>query len=566
MKNFKMKRGMATILVCMMVAALFASEPQIASDEVTAFVIQDYAFSVKGKTKNFALRSVVIPSNGDPVFATEEDMVKALAAKKQLLVNKRLFTSVEFEYTLESVTQETAYYTATFFVEDSSTFLTIPFPKFDNDEVGLRLGVKIYDKNLLGTFSDLYISGSISQGNGGLTGWDKREDQLEMKITSLPLKKTFLDFSFDYERTKQSIDAGKFNFSFNWKNLTLKGAKLNIAPWGYFRPSSDFSVWSPQEYGVSWGLGPFKQNGSSYSLYNKLRIHAIGTQFDTYTSIDRHGLSLFSLPISFKFYVDTRKVIDASELTYAHVGVRLGTSLALPLGMRWASYVTPALHFKPSETNPLPYSFLLSNTISKSNINWTGNFRKGVYFSLSHTTDIYPQEEYRDTKTTWYIASTLSWFPIATNMFNPSIQFKGFVADAVHKRDHFSNATIADSMRGYLTKTIETFPGGALGGKREYGAIINMNLTTKFIDFGFAKSYASPFLDVGIFHDTANPEKPIIISSAGLDGWGIINKFPSYPIRGSLGFNLQDVRKAIEKEIDFTEIEWELYIGMGLFF
>lgn len=564
MKNFKMKRGMATILVCMMVAALFASEPQIASDEVTAFVIQDYAFSVKGKTKNFALRSVVIPSNGDPVFATEEDMVKALAAKKQLLVNKRLFTSVEFEYTLESVTQETAYYTATFFVEDSSTFLTIPFPKFDNDEVGLRLGVKIYDTNLLGTFSDLYISGSISQGNGGLTGWDNREDALVMELSSFPVGRTFLDLFFEYERTKGSSNAGKFNFAFNWKNLTIYGAKLNIAPWGNFEPSSDFSVWDPKEYGVSWNLGPFKQNESSFSLYNKLKVHENLKELYTYTSLDQLGLTFFSHPISFKIAIESNAVLGSSALSYMHAGTTLGTVFTLPFGMQWSSSVAATLHYYPND-DPLAFSYLFSNTISKSNINWQGDFRKGVSFSVDYITDFYPQDEYWKDRSTWYVASSLSWFPIATNFFNPSIQVRGFVAGE-KKRDHFSNATIADSMRGYLTKTIETFPGGALGGKREYGAIINMNLTTKFIDFGFAKSYASPFLDVGIFHDTANPEKPIIISSAGLDGWGIINKFPSYPIRGSLGFNLQDVRKAIEKEIDFTEVEWELYIGMGLFF
>ena len=210
---------------------------------------------------------------------------------------------------------------------------------------------------------------------------------------------------------------------------------------------------------------------------------------------------------------------------------------------------------------PVPYSYLFSNTISKTNINWEGNFRKGVSFSLEYVTDLYPQDDW-ESKSSWYVANSISWFPIATNWFNPSLQFTGFIADE-NKREHFENETIADLMRGYLTNTIEDL---TLGDAREFGAIINMNLTTKFINFGFAKSYASPFIDVGIFQDPANPDKPIIISSAGLDGWAILNKFPSYPIRGSLGFNLQDVREFIDKERSFTEIEWELYIGMGLFF
>ncbi len=555
------KRGILGLLFLIFLSSLFAGEPLVTTDQVSAYVIQKYVFSVDGSTKDFALRSVVIPSGGDPIFLTEEAMVEALAAKKQLLVNKRIFTEVEFEYSLESYSKGTAYYIVTFYVEDASTFLTIPYPKFDNDTVGLRLGVKMYDKNLLGSFSDLYISGSVSQGNGGRNGWENREDDLEVKVSSLPMGKTFLDFSFDYERIKGSSDAGTFDFAFNWYNLVIKGSKLSIAPWGKFTPASDFSSLNPQEYGVAWSLGPFKQNESTFSLYNQLKRHTGLKNLYTLTYLDQHDLTFFSHPISFRITTESDAVLGSDVLSYMNVGVTLGTGISLPFGLHWSTSVGSFLHYNPTDV-PVPYSYLLSNSISKSNINWDGNFRKGVYFALDFITDLYPQDEYWVSRSTWYIANTLSWFPIATSWLNPSVQFKGFIADE-KKRAHFTNETIADSIRGYLTQTIEDL---ALGAAREYGAIINMNLTTKFIDFGFAKSYASPFIDVGIFQDPTNPDKPILISSAGLDGWAILNRFPSYPVRGSLGFNLESVRKAIDNEIGFTDIEWELYIGMGLFF
>lgn len=562
MNRFNIQRAMATILLSILVSALFASVPLITTDQVSAYVIQDYAFSVKGKTKEFALRSVVYPSGGDPVFLTEEAMVEALGAKRQGLINKRIFTSVEYEYALDSYSKGTAYYTATFFIEDASTFLIIPFPKFDNDKVGFRLGVKMYAPNLLGTFSDLYVGGSISQGNGGTTGWDNREDVLVVELASFPIGRTFLDFSFDYERKKGSSDAGKFNFAFDWKNLTLYGSKLNIAPWGKFNPSSDFSSWNPVEYGLSWNLGPFKQNESYFSLYNKIKVHENLTELYTLTHLDQLRLSFFSHPISFRISSESNGVIGSGILSTMEVGMTLGTEFSLPLGIKWASSLGAFLHYKPSYVL-LPYSYLVSNTLSKSNINWRGDFRKGLKFSLNFTTDLYPQAEYWDTKTSWSLSSAISWFPIANSWFNPSIQLRAFKADAVVKKDHFSNDAIAEYMRGYLTKTITDM---GLGGFQEFGAIMNLNLTTKFIDFGFAKSYASPFLDIGVFPNAVDPDNPILLASAGLDGWGILNKFPSYPIRGSLGFNLSDVRRAIEKEIGFTEIEWELYIGMGLFF
>lgn len=559
------KRGGIVLLFLIFLSSLFAGQPLVTSNQVMAYVIQDYEFSVDGKTKDFALRSVVVPSGGDLIFLTEEAMAEALAEKKQLLINKRIFTEVEVTYALESYSKGTAYYIATFYVEDASTFLTIPYPTFNNDSVGLRLGVKMYDKNLLGTFSDLYISGSVSQGNGGTNGWVNREDALDIDISYLPIGKTFLDLSFKYERIQGSSDAGTFDFSFDWNNLVVKGSKLSIAPWGYFTPSSNFSSWNPQELGIIWNLGPFKQNESSFSLYNQLKQYDDLTSLYTLTYLDQHDLTFFSHPISFRISSESDAVIGSGKLSKMNVGATLGTNISLPFSMTWSSSIGSFLHFIP-EVVPVPYSYLISNTISKSNINWQGNFRKGVQFSLAFVTDLYPQDEYWESESTWYAANTLSWFPFATKHLNPSLQFRGFVAGK-KKGDYFKNEEIADYMRGYLTQTIEAMESGSgLEAGREFAAIINLNLTTTFINFGFAKSYASPFIDIGIFHDEANPDKPIIISSAGLDGWAILNKFPSYPIRGSLGFNLESVRKAIDKEIDYTEIEWELYIGMGLFF
>jgi len=559
------KRGIIVLLFLIFLSSLFAGQPLVTSDQVKAYVIQDYEFSVKGKTKEFALRSVVVASDDDSTFLTEEAMVEALTAKKQLLINKRIFTNVEFSYALESYSKGIAYYIATFYVEDASTFLMIPYPKYDNDTIGLRVGVKLYDKNFLGTFSDLYISGTVSQGNGGRTGWDNREDALNVQLSSLPIGKSFLDLDFDYERILDSADPGTFDFSFDWNNIVIKGVKLSIAPWGMFDPTSDLSSWNPDEFGVVWMLGPFNQNESSYSLYNQLRRYDDLKSLYTLTYLDQHDLTFFTHPISFRLSTESDAVLGSGKLSYMNVGATLGTNISLPFGMQWSSSAGAILHFIPGVI-PVPYSYLLSNSISKSNINWQGDFRKGVKFSLSYVTDLYPQDEYWESRSTWYAANTLSWFPIATKHFNPSIQFRGFVTGK-KKGNYFENELIADYMRGYLTQTIEDFDLGlGLEAERKFGSIINLNLTTTFINFGFAKSYASPFIDIGIFHDEANPDQPIIISSAGLDGWAILNRYPSYPIRGSLGFNLQDVRKAIDKEIDFTEIEWELTIGMGLFF
>lgn len=545
---------------------LFAGEPLVSVDQVTGYVIESYDFVVKGKTKDFALRREVVPPAGDPTFSSEEAMKQALVDKKQKLINKRIFTSVDFTYALSSYSKGIASYAVTFFIEDASTFLAIPYPKFDNDQIGLRLGVKIYDKNLFGTFSDLYMVGHISQGNGGLTGWENREDYLEMTITDLPIGKTLLDFSFDYSQTKNSTNGGDVDFSINWTGIKLFGTNFSIEPWGKFDPSSDFTTWNPDEYGVIWTLGPFFQNEGQYSLYNKLKLYDESKNLYTLTYINQLGLSIFTHPISFNISTETDTILGSETLNYLNLGATVGTGFQLPFGLYWSTSFGSFVHYKPNNL-VLPYSHLFSNTISKSKINWEGNFRKGSSFSLKYATETYPQVEY-ESSSYWYIESEFSYFPIATKHFNPSIQFIGYRTNSEGGDHRYfipsdSDEDIDDYFRGYLSSTISDMN---LETGSPYGAIFNINLSMTFIDFGFANTYANPFLDIGFFEDPANPGELLVLSSAGAEGYVIFDKFPSYPIRGSLGFNLSDVKKALNDEISISDVEFELTIGMGLFF
>ena len=88
----------------------------------------------------------------------------------------------------------------------------------------------------------------------------------------------------------------------------------------------------------------------------------------------------------------------------------------------------------------------------------------------------------------------------------------------------------------------------------------------EFIDFGFAKSYANPFLDIGIFGDPNAENGYSILASAGLEGWGVLKRFPSHPIRAALGFNLFDVAELLQKKRSFTDVEWEISISFELYY
>jgi len=564
MMYHSIRKLMLVLASLLLGGVLFAADALVTLDQVKGYDIIEYVFDVDGKTKDFVLRKAIVPEDGDPIFLTEEDMVEALDSKKQLLFNKRIFTKVEYTYSLESFVRGIAQYKATYHIVDASTFLAIPYPKYDNDEMGLRLGVKIYEKNILGTFGDLTFTGHVSQGDGGRSGWENREDFLELDISALPILDTSLGLNFKYEQVQNSSETGDFDFAFDWTGLQVFGIGVGISAWGDFNPASDFSAWNPEEYGVTFTYGPFYQNGGRYTLSSTLEIEqdelTLLDHFKTNTVLSQHDLSLFTLPLSFNMQVETDKLRSNPTMDAVNVSSSIGTGFALPFGYSFSTSVRALLEFNPS-LDPLPYSYTYTTTINKSAINWVENFRKGAKVSLTYSYQQYPQPEYADT---WYMEGKLSWFPFILWRLNPSLELTGFVTDG-NKRTFLpsDDEDIDDYFRGYLSRTLKnSYENGAIG----YGAILNLNMTAEFINFGFARSYVNPFLDIGIFENPSQSNGRSILAAAGVEGWGILNKFPSYPVRGSLGFNLGDVKKALAGDIDVREIEWELSIGMGLFF
>ena len=102
--------------------------------------------------------------------------------------------------------------------------------------------------------------------------------------------------------------------------------------------------------------------------------------------------------------------------------------------------------------------------------------------------------------------------------------------------------------------------------KLTYGAVMNLNLTIDFIDFGFAKSYAVPFLDIGVFGDPAAENGRVLLANVGLEGWGVLKKFPSHPMRVALGMNFFDLMEAFKGEREASDVEWKLTISFELYY
>ena len=189
----RLQRRISLLIVVVLMGvsvAAFAAEALITVDQVTGYTISDYRFSVTGKTAKSALRRTIAPSGEEPIYQSEEALVKALDNKRQLLVNTQLFIDVDYTYEIVSFDTGLASYVVTFFVQDSKTLIILPYPKFDNDETGLLLGVKAKDTNFFGTFGELNFTGYTAQNDGTLESWENRKDHLELYITDLYMLNT----------------------------------------------------------------------------------------------------------------------------------------------------------------------------------------------------------------------------------------------------------------------------------------------------------------------------------------------------------------------------------------
>ncbi|MGE4453043.1 MAG: hypothetical protein AB7D92_00790 [Sphaerochaeta sp.] len=621
MKIFGKRALLVCLFLVLVVGSLVAdSKTLLTSEDITGYAIERYEFDVDGKTTGFALKSVIVPSEGDPVWESEEAFIKALDEKRQKLINKQLFLSVEYTYSFSSFSAGVAYYTVTFTIEDSNTLLVLPYPKFDNDETGFLFGIKAKNTNLMGTLGELVFTGYVSQNDGTLESWDDREDLIAIDIDDLSLWESDISITLEYLRQKQSLPEGELDFDITWSEvklfhdvklsmstwgdlnpsemnefnyeigisgLNILGTTIGLTTWGNFNPTPGFGTMNPEAYGFTWVYGPFYQNGGRYTLSNTIEHNYVNpdpseeeaeddeffapTLNNVYTNtvLTYHDVTFLAHPFSFNMGVETNKLDSVTNLNNVTLSSTLGTLFNLPFGLTWDSSVKAVAEYYEA-VDPLSYHFEYTNILSNDgSIDYVSHkMRKGLLFSLMHVHHQYPQEEYEE-NSYWYLENSITWFPFIFWRINPSIRVNGFYAE--HTKLEFLPSTeseedVSEYFRGYLSRSSSSAMEHAEGAI-PWGIILNMNLTIDFIDFGFAKSYATPFLDVGIFGDPDAPEGYVKMASAGLEGWGVLDRFPSHPIRVALGFNLFDVLDAVvHKTIGIRDVEWELSIGFELYF
>ncbi len=573
-----MRNKKILLLILFLVLPLFPSLfAAVESLEVVGYSIAGYQFEITGKTKEFALRRDIVPS-AEPVYGSEEELLHALEVKRQVLMNRRLFNEVSYTYTLTALSGDIAWYDVVFTVKDASTIFALPYPKYSTDE-GIRIGVRGNNKNLFGTYSQLsFVMNTTQTGDrnpDNFWDWSKREDFVKIEVDDLLLGSALLDIDAEYKGRIPSH--GSYDLDINVRDIPLwGGTKLRFNPSlkGTLAKNQPITI---NEYGLITDFGVFDIGDEKLSWYNELKLTGgtIPQALSLVSTMRQHELSVFSHPISFSLTLDGATGIRENDEwvfkpTKLKIGPNLGTTFALPFNFSWNMDLGARLNVPQNDPASSTYWLLFnfSHTLSRSRINWKDNFRTGSELTLKASLDWNMLPEVGSTLTPeefkWTVEGQLRWFPFATSFLNPSLRILGHYSSTARALLPITDDTykMADYMRGILESN-------NTAASRNLAVIANLNLTARFINLGnFAKTYISPFVDFGIFSNNPSLSKEDYdwLGTVGFEGIGIINKFPGFPIRASLGLNAKDLFSYARKQIPATKIEYEIFFGMDFFF
>ena len=572
-----MKKGRLAFLVLLLfvTANLFAA----------TYTIRSYSFNIKGKTTDSALSEFV----GEPgaTFSTLEDMEAHIADKRQQLYNKRIFHEVGFTYTLEDMGGDVFMADVVIYIDDARTFIILPFPKYDSN-YGFEFKVKAMDSNFLGTFATLEGNIALSQRDNsfkkGALDWDITISSLKLKNATISLTAEGAFYFSSWNSSNASLKASISDIKLG--KLGLEGSiSFKIGPDGTDKTDSWSLKSITTSLGESYDFGSILlKNSTSFTMVpdpeNELRVlpytitdtvgltfrhpslssptlsttftyYFMSEVFTTETTFTNKMDNFYGITTTAYFATSQTKFDDGLDSFKPGFGISRGFSLFnkisfTPSVMVYLPYyIAPAL-LDPYMVTTLPFSY--------GSINWLeNNFRKGLQFSLTGS-DVY--SFFNETHSLSLTGNAVFHYPV-TSWFNPSARLDIKWANSLLNINY--DDSYSEKLRGIRNDNED------INKYRKFGMILNMDLLFNFIRINdFCSTYAIPFMDIFVgSNDDDNLETLLTIGGEGII---VLDDYPSFPIRGSLGFNAKDLMNWMKGDIGLTDVEFEIFIGLHYFY
>lgn len=565
-----MKRFLAIAIVLATLPALFAD----------AFVIDNYEFHFEGKTDPSRVYEYLGLTDGAS-FESYDKLEEHVHSKAQDLVDSRIFTTVDYAIVeasgsgqdnptvSSSPSQNEHHFHAVFQIDDKSPFFLFPTPKYDSN-YGIKMGLRVDSKNLGGTLAQIQMNANMKQNDHS---FEKAQYGLDFNVIGYPIA------GFDFDAS--------LSLAYNGNEGDLTGLSSDLAAKIY-----NVKVIDDVTFSLSSGIG--------FSPY-KDELKAFGCNSFTYTAVLENMLkSIGGISLSHSLEYNPRKKTVSTDNYLYYYGFSLeGTQITTKLGLssrhiqgdpfarlRASEYVeipftlplgfslAPSIEFYRNYTTDGTWDMLgwsvdkriaVGLSLGRSSMRYVmeGNqdFREGMSLSISALRDMRLMDMLKDPFQ--YIQLQFSWFPYSNSWFNPSIRITGSLSSSSTKTilpslaDNDDPSSVADYMRGVRDDN---------GFNVEWSTklVANINLTAKCIDLGsWARTYTIVFSDIAMLQNKDSNIK--MLYTIGIEGIGIINSHPNYPVRASLGFNVESI-KTYMKTKDIADLEYELFFGLNYFY
>ena len=510
--------------------ALFPQEQPraVAENPDSVYVIREVSFDINGRTRPFALMYNGEFTEGERLTG-KENLDKYITLKRQLLLNQQVIEDVSIEYFPGENEEDGAIPVSLLVhVKDSWNIILIPYPKYDSNN-GFSITLKARDYNFFGTMSPLLVDLGYFQKDGDNTVAFSIESDVPFHAAGL-----HWNFSFD----------NFFEYTFD-KPL-------------YYQNITGLSVQLP------WQITTFTVGLRQYLTFNEENIE------------------------------EDRDIYNLDErFLGAYGATELFASWKIPLGIEAGDF--GELAYVPGVSAKINYPYgkmddprkpvsTVSHLIGFGRIDWIGNYRKGLSFSVENAYS-------------WYFDRSDAPFKIALDfdlIFHwPFSKYFGISSRLKYIRywhwsektnDWIPNYSAGEYIRGVLDKDIRAdyqfalnldFPFRIL---RFWPSELFNNPKLHLFDF---EMHLSPFTDISFINGPYNKLKNVsnpyeastsfslgdMINTAGFEVIFFSGFFRSLKLRGSLGYDINKIKN------DGLSLKWgffpawdEIFIGLDHFY
>ena len=432
------------------------------------YVIADYEFEIKGRTRPHALIYNGEFKTGEKIRG-QADLDKYISDKTQMLTNQRVLKDNVVITPSVGEQNEDGTFPVTLFisVEDTWNFIILPYPKYKSDS-GFDLTVKARDYNFLGTMNPLRV-------DLGYIYNEKHQSTFKLEVYSDTPFEAF-GYTWNLRFDNQFWYRSDIEQPFFYRNVTGLSMELPFRTTTFTFGFEEYITLNEENsdgqkaiYGLDFQDGPYMTS----RMYTSWKI-------PTGLTVSRYGELTYTPEVSATFNHEI-----SEELHNFRKGPFLG----------------------------------FSHSLGFEKIDWHSNYRDGLSVSLdnTYTYDIF---RLRDDVNPFFITSSATgtgyfiiseWFGISTRL-----KFRHWFC---HKPDYYEEA--ADIIRGIADRAINA----------DYMLSLNMDfpfrillfkpskwssLKTKFFDLEFQ---ISPIIDMALYHDPNNDvsfnPKNILVAGGG---------------------------------------------------